>query len=300
VLALGALFLAAFLVARGNANAGIFLFLAVVCAGVAIVVVFAKSLGRFRGAILSGHGRVDRDLLLGGLLLIGLLTPWSVALPSVRWPQIFGWQSPAALVITAALIVTRVGRLRRYTIPAIVIAGLGLAAWFAWLSAQLLTPAFRASGFPFLPIDLLGAGWYAALLAFALGVDGVASDASGDDRPARPREVWPFAIVPGAGLVRLSYPARGRLWMVAAACSVFLLQANAIVPTEFQFYGSFGGLPPPRPRGAALIPVVVGLIIWLASLRDTQQKLRLEQNADTRYGAATALSPGADPSRRAR
>ena len=300
MLVLGALFLAAFLVARGNANAGIFLFLAVVCAGVAVVIVFAKGLGRFRGAILTGRGRVDRDLLLGGLLLIGLLAPWSVALPSLRWPQVFGWQSPVALAITLALIVTRVGPLRRYTVPAIVIAGFGLAAWFGWLSAQLLTPAFRASAFPFLPIDLLGEGWYAALLAFVIGVDGVASDASRDDRPARPGEVWPFAIVPGEGLVRLSYPGRGRLWMAAAACSVFLFQANAIVPAEFQFYGSFGGLPPPRPRSSALIPVVVGLIIWLASLRDTQQKLRLEQNADARYAAATTLSPGADPSRRAR
>jgi hypothetical protein len=300
VLVLGALFLAAFLLARGNANAGIFLFLAVVFASVAIVVAFAKALGRFRGPLLGGRGRVDRDLLLGGLLLIGLLTPWSVALPSLHWPQTFGWQSPVALAITGALIVTRVGPMRRYTVPAIIVAGLGLAAWFGWLSAQLLTPAFRSSGFPFLPIDLLGEGWYITLLAFAISVDGVAGEFSRDDRPARPREVWPFAIVPGAGLVRLSYPGRGRLWMAAAACSVFHLQANAIVPAELQFYGSFGSLPPPRSRGAALIPVVLGLIIWLASLRDTQQKLRLEQNADARYAAATTLSPGADPSRRAR
>ena len=300
MLVLGALFFAAFLVARGNANAGILLFLAVVCGGVAAVVAFAKGLGRFRGAILSGRVRVDRDLLLGGLLLIGLLTPWSIALPSLHWPQTFGWQSPVALAITGALIATRVGPLRRYTVPAIIVAGLGLAAWFGWLSAQLLTPAFRARGFPFLPIDLLGEGWYAALLAFAIGVDGVASDASSDNRPARPREVWPFAVVPGAGLVRLSYPGRGRLWMVAAAFSVFLFQVNAIVPAEFQFYGAFGGLPPPRPRGAALIPVVLGLVIWLASLQDTAQKLRIEQHADARYPTATALSRRADPTRRAR
>jgi hypothetical protein len=300
VLVLGALFLAAFLLARGNANAGIFLSLAAVCAGVAIVVGFAKGLGRFRGAVLDGRGRVERDLLLGGLLLIGLLTPWSVALPSLHWPQTFGWQSPVALAITVALILTRVGPMRRYAVPAIVLAGLGLVAWAAWVSAQLLTPPFHATGFPFLPIDLLGEGWYVALLAVAVGVDGVASDASRDDRPARPREVWPFAIVPGAGLVRLSYAGRGRLWTAAAACGVFLLQANAIVPAEFQFYGSFGGLPPPRPRGAALIPVVLGLVVWLASLRDTQQKLRLEENADTRYAAATVLSPGTDASRRAR
>ena len=299
VLLVGVLFLAAFLVARGNANAGVFLFLAVGCAGVAIVIAFARGLGRFNGTILAGRGRVDRNLLLGGLLLIGLLTPWSVAVSSLHWSQTFGWQSPVALAITAALTVTRVGPMRRYAVPAIVIAGLGLVAWAGWLSAQLLQPSVRATDFPFLPIDLLGEGWYVAVLAFAISVDGIASDASDDERPARPREVWPFAIVPGAGLVRMRYRGRGRLWMTAAAFSVFLLQANAILPAEFQFYGSLGGLPPARPRGAALIPVALGLAVWLASLRDTQQKLRVE-NADPRYATATALSRGTDPTRRAR
>ena len=294
------LFLAAFLLVRGNANAGVFLFLAVVCAGVAIAVAFARGLGRFNGTILAGRGRVDRNLLVGGLLLVGLLTPWSVPVASLHWPQTFGWQSPVALAITGALIVMRIGPMRRYAVPAVVIAGLGLAAWAGWLSAQLLTPAVRATGFPFLPIDLLGEGWYLAVLALVISVDGIASDASGDERPARPGEVWPFAIVPGAGLVRMRYPGRGRLWTGAAAVSVFLLQANAIVPAELQFYGSFGGLPPPRPRGAALIPLALGLVVWLASLLDTQQKLRLEQNADARYATATALSRPADPTRRAR
>jgi hypothetical protein len=283
VLVLGALFIAAFLLARGNPNAGIFLFLAVVCLGVAIVFLFARSLGRLAGTILDGHGPLDRDMLLGGLLLIGLLTPWSIALPTLHWSQTFGWQSPLALVVAVALIVTRIRPFRRYAHPAAIIAGLGLLAWAGWASAQLLTPPFRASGFPFLPIDLLGEGWYVSLLAFAVGVDGIASEASADQRPVRPSEVWPFSIVAGAGLVRMHYPGRGRLWMAAAAWSVFLLQANAIAPAEFQFYGSLGGLPPSRLRGAALIPVALGLIVWLASLRDTQQKLRLEHAADESF-----------------
>ena len=280
MLALGALFLAAFLLTRGNPNAGIFLFLTVVCLGAAIVVLFARSLGRFGGTILSGHGRRERDLLLGGLLLIGLLIPWSTAIATLRWSQTFGWQSPLALFVTGALIVSRLRPFRQYAVPAVIIAGLGLLAWAGWVCAQLLTPAFRASGFPFLPIDLVGEGWYVSLLAFVIGVDGIAREASDDDGPARPSQVWPFSIVTGEGLVRLHYPGRGRLWMAAAAFSVFLLQANAIGPAEFQFYGSQGSLPPPRPRGVALIPVALGLVVWLASLLDTQQKLRVEQTAD--------------------
>jgi hypothetical protein len=280
VLVLGALFLAAFLLTRGNPNGGIFLFLAVVCLGAAIVFTFARGLGRFGGTVLPGRGRFERDLLVGGLLLIGLLTPWSVAIPTLHWPQTFGWQSPLALVVTGSVILLRVRPLRRYAVAGVIIAGLALLAWAGWALAQLLTPAFRASGFPFLPIDLLGEGWYVTLLAFAISVDGIAQDASDDQRPARPKDVWPFSMVTGEGLVRMHYLGRGRLWLAAAAFSVFLLQTNAIGPAEFQFYGALGSLPPPRPRGAALIPLALGLLVWLASVRDTQQKLWLERTAD--------------------
>ena len=280
VLVLGALFLAAFLLTRGNPNAGIFLFLAVVCLGAAIVVTFARGLGRLGGTGLAGPRRFERDLLVGGLLLVGLLTPWSVAIPTLHWPQTFGWQSPFALVLTGALILMRVRPFRRFAVPGVIIAGLGLLAWVGWVLAQFLAPAFRTSGFAFLPIDLLGEGWYISLLAFAISVDGSARDASDDERPARPRDVWPFAIVTGEGLVRMHYLGRGRFWLAAAAFTVFLLQTNAIGPSEFQFYGALGSLPPPRMRGAALIPVALGLLVWLASLRDTRQKLRLERTGD--------------------
>jgi hypothetical protein len=211
VLALGALFVAAFVLTLGNPNAGLFLFLAVVCVGLAVVSVFARSLPRYGGTILDRAGGSQQDLFLGGLLLIALLTPWSVAIPTLRWPITFGWQSPLPLLTIAAIVLARLRRRRSGGRLAIVMAGIGLAAWFGWVGAQLLTSTFRASGFPFLPIDLLGEGWYVGLLAFAVSIDGMAADASEDDRPARPRDVWPFAIAPGMGLTRLHYPGRGRL-----------------------------------------------------------------------------------------
>ena len=295
VLALGALFLTAFALTRSNPNAGVLLFLAVVSLGLAVVSLFARGLQRFPGTVLGRAGSLERDLLVGGLLLIALLTPWSVAIPMLRWPQTFGWQSPLAMAVIGALILIRVRPLRRYAVPAIIVAGLGLLAWSAWVSAQLLTPAFRASGFPFLPIDLLGEGWYIGVLAFAISVDGMAAEASDDERPARPSEVWPFSIVPGAGLVRLHYPGRGRLWLTAAAFCVFLVQANAVGADQFQYYGSLRSLPESHPRGAVFIPVSLGLLVWLVSLWDTQQKLRLEQTADEPFarrseqGDSTAL-----------
>ena len=278
LLALAAVFMVGFVLMRGNANAGVFIVLAVVCVGFALVSLFARGLQRFGGSVLTRSGRSERELLIGGLLLTALFTPWSTAIAPVHWPQQFGWQSPLALVIVAALVVVRVHRLRRYRVPAIVIAAVGLLAWIAWVSAQLLTPAFRDTGFPFLPIDLLGEGWSIALLAFIVTVDGMATEAAGDDQPARPSDVWPLALVPGIGLVRMAYTARGRLWLAATAFAMFLVQANGIDWAEFQYYGSLGSLPEPRPRGAVLIPLALGALIWLASLWDTRQKLQLERS----------------------
>lgn len=284
LLALGAVFLVVFVLMRGNANAGIFVVLAVVCVGFALVSLFARGLQRFGGSVLTRSGRTERELLIGGLLLTALLTPWSTAIPPVHWPQRFGWQSPLALVIVAALVIIQVHRLRRYRLPAILIAGVGLLAWIAWVSAQLLTPAFRNTGFPFLPIDLLGEGWSIALLALVVTVDGMAIEAAADDHPAQPGEVWPLALIPGMGLVRMSYTARGRLWLAVAAFAFFLVQANGIDWAEFQYYASLGSLPEPRPRGAVLIPVVLGIALWLASLWDTRRKLQLEHDEAASLG----------------
>jgi hypothetical protein len=279
MLALGALLLVAFVLTRGNPNAGIFLFLAVVCAGLALVFLLAGDGRGLSGTILERTGGSERDLFIGGLLLIALLTPWSVAVPTLHWRQTLGWQSLIPLLIVVALVLVRLRRLGRYRMVAILLASLGLAAWFGWLGAQLLTPRFSTTGFPFLPIDLVGEGWYLALLALAISVDGLATEAADDDRPARSSQTWPFAIVPGMALVRLHYPGRGRLYLVAAALTVFLVQANAIEPQEFQYYGSLGGLPQPYPRGGVVIPIALGLLVWLASLLDTQRKLRLERSA---------------------
>src|SRR5260370_5959878 len=151
LLAMGAVCVGAFALLRGNANARIFLVLAVVCVGFAAVSLFARGLQRFGGTILTRSGRSERELLIGGLLLTALLTPWSTAIPPVHWPQRFGWQSPLALVIVAALAIVQIHRLRRFRLPAVLVAGVGLLAWIAWVSAPVLTPAFRPARFSVLP-----------------------------------------------------------------------------------------------------------------------------------------------------
>jgi hypothetical protein len=213
-------------------------------------------------------------------MLIALLTPWSVPVRSLQWPQVFGWQSPLPALAIAAMALVYLPRVRRHATPMLVISGLALLAWLGWVSVQLLTPSFRRSGFPFLPIDLLGEGWYIASLAFVVTLDGLAVRASADDHPATARDVWPFAIVPGMGLVRLHYAVRGRLWFFAFAVAIFLLQTTAVGVEEFQYFASLGELPPGRPRTAALIPSIFALLLWLLSLWDSRRCLRLEQTAE--------------------
>jgi hypothetical protein len=72
--------------------------------------------------------------------------------------------------------------------------------------------------------------------------------------------------------------------LAGTAFAVFLVQANGIDWAEFQYYGSLGSLPEPRPRGAVLIPVAIGVAIWLASLSDTRRKLQLERSEAASYG----------------
>jgi hypothetical protein len=277
-LALGLLFLAAFALTRGNPNAGILLIGAVVCAGLALLAWLGRRRPRSPGRMLDRAGRSERDLLVGGLMLIALLTPWSVGIQTVHWPQVFGWQSPVALLSMAALLLANLRRSSPDGLIATVVAALGLVGWGAWVSLQLLTPTFRTGGFPFLPIDLLGVGWYFGILALAVTVDGLAVEASRHPEPASGAQTWPFALVPGMALVRLQYPVRGRLFLIAALLAGFLLQANAVGPEEFQIYGTLGGsLPPPRPRGAVLIPLAIGVLVVAISLWQTWQKLRLER-----------------------
>jgi hypothetical protein len=292
LLALGLLFSLAFFLIQGNANAGIFLFLAVVCFGLALVALFASGIQRFGGTALQRSGRSERDLLAAGLLLIAVLTPWTAAVPTLHWQRSFGWQLPLALVAIAALALTYLRPLRRFSVGLVVIAALSLIAWVAWVTFQVSTPTFVRSGFPFLPIDLLGEGWYIALLALAVTVDGMAGRGASDPDVPRAAAVWGFALLPGMGVLRLHYPGRGRLWLFAAAFMVFLVQANAVAADEFDYYASLGGLPPPRPRGAVLIPLALLLIVFVLSLLDTRKRLEWEALDDESTHQAT---PGRRP-----
>lgn len=278
-----AIFVLGFVLTRGNPNAGLFLILAVVFAALILVLMFAGGLQRFAGTALARSGRSERDVLVLGLLLVALLSPWTITIKPLEWHQTFGFESPITIAAIVGIALTRIQRLKTLRVVAIVIAGAALLTWIAWLTLQLQSPTFRNSGFPFLLIDLIGEGWFIGLLAFAIAVDGLAVESSSDERPARAKDIWPLAVVPGEGLVRMSYRGRGRLWLLAVGFFIFLVQASAVSADEFAFYGSLGSLPEPRPRLVAAIPVVLAILVFLGSVWDTWGKLQLEKNADDSF-----------------
>jgi hypothetical protein len=286
---LGAVFLGAFWLTRKNANAGIFLFLAVVTLSLALVALIAVTLRGPGGRLIGRAGPSERGLLTIGLLLVSVLTPWAVEVKPVHAPLIFGWSSPAADLFVLAMLLTLVTRRPGFRPVGLGLGAAALLGWALWLSAELTSPPFRSSGFPFIPTDLIGEGWYIALLALAIAVDGLAAHYADDDVPIRPATVWPFSLMPGVGLVRLNYRARGRLWLFFAAFLTFLTHAGAVAPEEFQYYGSLGSLPPAGPRTANAVPVLLLILLWIASGVDTWRKLREERETDPAMVPAARL-----------
>jgi len=273
-LTLGVLFGAGYALSHDQPNGTLFLVMALICFGVAAIFAVVAGAEELGTALLRRSGRTGREAAVLGLLAISLLMPWAVAIRVAGAAEIDGLANPVAWVIALAIGLPFLARRRRFMAPGLVIGALGLAGWLGWVAFQLTRPEFSGLGFPFLPIDRLAGGWYAALLAAIVVVDALATeDAHGDVAPT-PANVWPFAIVPGLGLARLGLVARGRVWLLAAAFLVVLIQADAYAPQEFAFLGSSGNLPQPRSRLPAAVIFAILLVVYAASLWDTRQLLR--------------------------
>src|SRR5207245_3582583 len=182
----------------------------------------------------------------------------------------------AAVIAIGVPLLTRSGR---WMVRGLAGGGAGLAGWLIWVSLQLTGSPFGALSVPFLAIDLLGVGWYAALAAWVVVVDALATEMADDPAP-RAEDVWPFAVVPGLGIARLGMVARGRLYLIGAALLLILIQGDAYAPQQFAFFGGEGGLPEPRSRLPAAAATAALLIVYAGRLWDTPRMLqRLRRQA---------------------
>jgi hypothetical protein len=283
--ALAAVALGLFGLARANPNAGLFLIAAGVLAGAGLVGVLTMLIQHVDGAEVGAWG-YEREMLVIALLALSLAVPWRIEVGIARAGDIFGWSTPLSWLAALGLVPAVTRRLRRHESVGLAFSAVALAAWLGWTTWLAFSPAFRSLGFPFLPVDLLGDGWYLAVAAWAIAVDGAAARAAWehDGRVSTP-VLLSWAMAPGAGLVRLEHRVGGRFWLLGVAAAVFLLRGTGYSPVEFAYWSSIGGrLPPVAPRNDFTVLAGVLVIVWLASVAVTFWVRRRDSNAQA--GAA--------------
>src|SRR5256884_2392432 len=247
MLLVAAPFAISYLLTRGNPYSEILLIVAIFCAGLALMFAMASGLQQVAGVALRLSGRSPRDIMIVGLAALSVLTPWTVAVDVANLHQVFGWTNPLAWLTALGLLTSVTQSARPYHGWALVAAGLALLGWIGWAGFLLTTPSFSKWPFSFTPVDLVSTGWYAGLIGWVIAVDAFAARRAREPTLAQPKDVWPLALVPGMGLVRLGYAGRGRLWLVAPLLAGGLLR---LPPLHHRRVPNLGPLrtPPPDPR----------------------------------------------------
>jgi hypothetical protein len=274
MLLIAAPFAVAYLLTRSNPNSQVLLVVAIFCAGLALTFALASGLQQVGGLAIRLSGRSPLDLMIAGLAGLSLLTPWTIEVARANLHQVFGWTNPLAWVVAICLLLSVMESARPYHGLALAAAGAALVAWVGWAGWQLTTPSFSRLPFTFMPVDLISTGWYAGLIGLLLAVDAFASRRAREAKVAHGRDVWPLALVPGMGLVRLGFFGRGRLWLGAALLAAAFIGVSAVNDSEFAYWAQYNEMPPDRGRLDVVIAAVVVGIVLIASWFDTWRTLR--------------------------
>jgi hypothetical protein len=267
-------FAGAYILTRGNENSQVLLIIAVFCAGLAVVFAMASGLQQVGALALRLSGRSSRDLMIVGLAALSLLTPWTIEVAVAHLPRVFGWTNPLAWILAVGLLLTVMNSARPYHGQALAAAGLALVAWVGWVSWQVTTPAFTSQHFSFMPNDLLSTGWYAGLIGLIVAIDGFASVRAREPARAPANDVWPLALVPGMGLVRLGFASRGRAWLLAWLLALAFIGVSAINDSEFSYWAHYNTVPPDRGRLDVVLGAGALALVIIGSWVDTGRALR--------------------------
>src|SRR2546423_1300418 len=274
MLLVAAPFAVPYLLTRSNPNAQVLLVIAIFCAGLALTFALASGLQQVGGLAIRVSGRSPIDLMIVGLAGLSLLTPWTIEVARANLHQVFGWTNPLAWVVAICLLLSVMGSARPYHGLVLAAAGAALTAWVGWAGWQLTTPSFSRLPFTFMPVDLISTGWYAGVIGLLLAVDAFASRRAREAKVAHGRDVWPLALVPGMGLVRLGFFGRGRLWLGGALLAAAFIGISAVNDSEFAYWAQYNEMPPDRGRLDVVIAAVVLGMVLIASWVDTWRTLR--------------------------
>ena len=296
LLLVAAPFAAAYILTGRNSNGEVLLIIAVFCVGLALTFAAVSGLRLAGGAALRRTGLDSRQITLIGLTVLTLLAPWSITITMAHAPQVFGWANPLAWLLAVCLLVTVMRSADAYHGVALAGGALALAAWVAWIAWRLTTHDFSDLHFPFLPIDLLSTGWFAGAVGWLIAVDGSATRRTHEPGTAGRREVWAFALVPGMGLARLGFIARGRAWLAAAILIVAFIGVSAVSDAEFAHWAQFHEMPPDRGRLDVILGAAALALVWVLSLFDTWRSMRRQVAAgDWLHGIVARTREHRDP-----
>ena len=274
MLLIAAPFGVAYLLTRDNPNSEVLLIVALFCIGLAVAFAIASGLQRAGVLAVRLSGRSPRDIMIVGLAALSILTPWTITVAVANLHQLFGWTNPLAWVLAVGLVLFVMESARPYHGLALAAAGAALLAWLGWSAFVLSTLSFNKLPFTFMPVDLISTGWFAGLIGWVVAVEAFAARGAREPKPAQSRDVWPLAVVPGMGLVRLGFAGRGRVWLAAAVLVVAFIGISAVNDSEFAYWAHYDTTPPDRGRLDVLLGAAALVLVLLASWFDTWRSLR--------------------------
>ena len=274
MLLIAAPFGVAYLLTRDNPNSELLLIVALFCIGLAVAFAIASGLQRAGVLAVRLSGRSPRDIMIVGLAALSILTPWTITVAVANLHQLFGWTNPLAWVLAVGLVLFVMESARPYHGLALAAAGAALLAWLGWSAFVLSTPSFNKLPFTFMPVDLISTGWFAGLIGWVVAVEAFAARGAREPKPAQSKDVWPLAVVPGMGLVRLGFAGRGRVWLAAAVLVVAFIGISAVNDSEFAYWAHYDTTPPDRGRLDVLLGAAALVLVLLASWFDTWRSLR--------------------------
>lgn len=218
------------------------------------------------------------DSPLGVLVVISavvaLVTPWAIRIPQAGLDTTFGFQSAvgwlAVLALMAALLATNL----TLSLAAALAAEALLLGWFGWAAWVTTTSRFSGFDFPFMGIDLIGPGWYAAVVGL-LAAGAFVARKFRDLEPRPGAETWLLALLPGIGLIRLDHTTRGTIYAVLVLSALFLASFDSPVAPLFQpIVGDFEAPSPPSTRALEWIFLTAAGALALLSFIDTARTKR--------------------------
>lgn len=224
-----------------------------------------------RGRVIDLKRAVDSPLgfVVVICLFVTLITQWVIRIPQAGLDTAFGFQVPLAWLVVIATGAALVATNLTLRLAAALAAEAMLSGWFAWAAWLASTSRFAGFEFPFMGVDLIAPGWFAAAIA-VLATGATIAREFRDREPRAGTETWLLALIPGAGLIRLDRAARGAVYATLVWSAVFFAAIASPVGPLFQpVSGDFEAPPPPPTRALEWVFLGAAVAIALASWADT-------------------------------